>query len=111
MFFTGWDGTKARLWRTRNGELVREFEISGVTQNPNRYKYAMSSLALSPDGKLAAAGLTDGQIWIWRVADGQCIRVLHGHKKKVTFISFTQDGSKFLTASEDKLILLWETTP
>lgn len=107
-FLSGWKGYKARLWRTSDGQCLREI---GLQEPPKNSRSHITSLALSPDGKLAAMGLADGRLGLWRVEDGQCLRMFNGHQKEVTFLCFTPDGSQFVSAAKDKLILLWTANP
>jgi WD40 repeat protein/serine/threonine protein kinase len=83
---------------------VRRFEGSGN---------GVSSVAFSPDGRLAAScgGDPDGRdptIRLWEVKTGDEVRRLKGHTEKVWGVAFSPADSKcVLSCSEDKTVRLW----
>ena len=53
-------------------DLKKHFPIhSGVFSRVSDYVYAV---ALSPDGSLVAAGGYDGEVRVWKVADGSLVK-------------------------------------
>lgn len=97
-----WDRS-IRVWDAATGKQVRVFK--GVRDS-------IRCLALSPDGKLLAAGHFaaangPGIVRLWDVAKGTEIRAMKGHKLEITSISFSADGKTLLTSSFDKTIRLW----
>lgn len=72
----------------------------------------ISSLALSPDGTVLAAGLKEGTILLWQVANWEPreLAVLKGHRGQVTALTFSNDGRKLASGGEDRTVRLWDMT-
>lgn len=47
---------------------------------------------------------------LWDVYnDGNCLRTFMGHTQAIKDVAFNNDGTRFLTASYDKQMKLWDT--
>lgn len=58
---------------------------------------------------LLSAGL-DSKVKLWEMfGKRRCVRTYLGHKQAVKDVDFSIDGAKFLTASFDRTIKLWDT--
>jgi WD40 repeat protein/DNA-binding SARP family transcriptional activator len=68
----------------------------------------ITSVAFSPNGKLLAASTGDGQIRVWRTADGQPLLTLSGHTNWVWSIAFSPDGQILASGSHDLTVRLWD---
>jgi len=68
----------------------------------------VTSVAISPDGRLVAAGSLDNTVRIWDVATGQLIERLRGHKDSVYSVAFTPDGEGIVSGSLDKTLKYWD---
>jgi WD40 repeat protein len=68
----------------------------------------VSAVAFSPDGRLLAAGLTEGALVVWDVASGAERCRLAGHDGRVSALAFSPDGSRLVTASLDRTARLWD---
>jgi len=66
-----------------------------------------AAVALSPDGRLLAAGAVDGTVRLWNPHTGNLERTLHGHRDEVLSVSFSPDGKRLLTASRDGDARIW----
>jgi WD40 repeat protein/beta-lactamase regulating signal transducer with metallopeptidase domain len=78
---------------------VRSFQGHGL---------AVSSVAWSPDGKLALSGSYDTTVRLWDVATGKEIRRFQGHDAKVQSVAFSPDGRYGLSGGYDSNVILWE---
>ena len=83
---------------------VRRFQGSGN---------GVSSVAFSPDGRLAVSGGgdpdgNDPTIRLWNVKTGKQVRRLEGHAAKIWGVAFSPaDPKRILSCSEDKTVRLW----
>jgi len=64
-------------------------------------------MAFSPDGTTLAAVVEEGQVRLWRVADGALLHTLRGHEESISLLRFTPDGSCVVSgsASSSRLLL------
>lgn len=97
------DGTNV-LWSTETKTKLSTFAANlfseGVTLS--------MSLAISPDGKLVAAGLVDRTIWVFDTATGEQIATLTGHVDHVPSVAFSSDSNLLVSASGDGTAKLWD---
>jgi WD40 repeat protein/serine/threonine protein kinase len=63
--------------------------------------------AISPDGRIVAAGADNGVIAI-KDAAGREIATLRGHTADVTALLFSPDGKLLVSAAKDNLVKLWD---
>jgi WD40 repeat protein len=88
---------EVKLWR----------RPSEVPHAPLEGQAPIRSIAVSPDGKWAAFGEAAGPIKLWDLSTRKDPRTLAGHGASVTGLAFLADGSKLVSASEDKTLRLW----
>ncbi|HET6821291.1 MAG TPA: hypothetical protein VFH34_01515, partial [Anaerolineales bacterium] len=103
--------------------------VFNQTQHPNflYFKGAITSLAISPDGRLAAFGSAitsqivdqdyQAQIYLFNPAALQTtlgttafLDVLEGHQGMVTSLAFSPDGNLLASSGYDRFIKLWNVT-
>lgn len=131
-FLQVFDGALQNTLYTSGGDLSDialsrdwEFAAAGVQngtvrvyRNPNETPLFtlegsgdFTQFALSPDGKLLAAGSgTDGkEVQVWNVPDGTLQRTLAGHKDKIIGLTFSPDGQMLASVGDlkDKTVRLW----
>ncbi len=66
------------------------------------------SVALSPNGRLAASASGDKTVRLWDTATGRTLRTLSGHGGEVNAVTFSGDGSFLASGGQDKLLRFWE---
>src|SRR5262245_5084428 len=100
------------LAAARHREVLLVDASSGrVSQSLAGAENPINALAFSPDSRVfaAAEGLPSvvGQVRLWDL-DGQALRVLTGHSDSIYALAFSPSGDKLVTASYDKLLMLWD---
>ena len=61
--------------------------------------HSFSSVAISPDSRLLAAGSYDNSITLWDFASGKEIRTLSGHTDSVSSVAFSPDSRVMASGS------------
>jgi WD40 repeat protein len=99
-------GSEVQLWDTATGSLVNTFEGKSLS---------VTSLALSSDGSMLAAGTSaEGtsqlSVLLWDIATGKLKHAIRGHSGPVWSVGFSPDGKFVVSGSDDATIKIWETT-
>ena len=81
-------------------------EEAGILFKGEGHMDRITSVAFSPDGKLAATGSRDLTIKLWDVETGQETATLEGHSEGVVALLFTHDQR--LISLSDYSIRLWD---
>jgi WD40 repeat protein len=67
------------------------------------------SVAVAPDGRIAAAALTDGTVHLWDLSTLVETASLKGHTLPLCAVAFTPDGRGLLSAGGgDGMLKIWE---
>jgi len=72
---------------------------------------ALTALKFFPSsGHLLLSAAADGKVKLWDIYhDRELLRTYAGHTKSVIDVDFTPDGTKFLSASYDRQLKVWDT--
>jgi dipeptidyl aminopeptidase/acylaminoacyl peptidase len=91
---------KLKLWETASGRVLRSFvgHAGWVT-----------SVAFSPDGKLALSGSEDSTLKLWEVGGGRELKSFAA-AGMVTSVAFSPNGKLALSGSDDAIMRLWNVT-
>ncbi|MEE1755002.1 TIR domain-containing protein [Streptomyces sp. SP18CS02] len=97
-----------RLWTVtgtpRQGHVVTLHE-----RQPSPHRGSVWACAFHPrDHQLLTVG-NDGGARIWEAGTGQGKRILRGHGRRVTGVTFSADGSRLATCGSDGAVRLWDT--
>jgi WD40 repeat protein len=77
-----------KRWETKTGRELSKANLA-----------AMASMALSPDGKLAATANRDANVGIWSLKDFKQVAVLKGHPEWLISAAFSPDGRMLVSTS------------
>jgi WD40 repeat protein len=80
---------------------------NGVGWNDAEYSI-IHQIQWSPDSRFFATIDSRYRVRIWNGCTGQPISTLMGHSGWVMDACFSHDGSRFLTASDDRTAILWD---
>src|SRR5208337_3430620 len=71
---------------------------------------SFTSVAFSPDGRLALSGSMDKTLKLWNLTTAAEVRSFSGHTGPVWTVAFSPDGRKALSGSSDNTVKLWDVT-
>ncbi|KAF7370909.1 Chromatin associated protein [Mycena sanguinolenta] len=100
-----------RVWHLEDGS-VRVFAATpeadpATSSGPANADAGVTSVAISPDGALVAAGCVDAVVRIWNVPSGVLVEQLRGHQDSVYSVVFTHDGYGLVSGSLDNTLKYW----
>lgn len=108
----GQDLSRLTLWQAHlSGKNLQGVNLAQADLSKSVFSESIGSaiaVSLSPDGKLLAAGDTNGEIHIWNVADGQKRLSIKAHTGWIWAVPFSPNGAYLASASEDHTMRVWE---
>lgn len=88
-----------RLWDVETGKAVGTF-------SNRKMNYCVK---FNPrDNNVFLAASSDNRIYQWDVRSGQIVQQYNYHLEACSYISFIDEGRKFVSTSDDKKLLVWE---
>jgi WD40 repeat protein len=94
---------------------VRGFEWKYLWKQLNSERHLLeghqsivTSVAVSPDGKLTASASIDGTVRIWNLSNGEIVALIPGSKSAVHAVAFAPDGKSLASAGADKIVRVWD---
>ncbi|TIC35312.1 WD40 repeat-like protein [Wallemia mellicola] len=109
-FIASGSGDKtARLWDVETNTCLHTFNIEDIIMcDTGPIDSGVTSVAISPDGRMVAAGSLDTKVRVWDVKTGQQLERLTGHKDSVYSVAFAPDGQSLVSGSLDRTLKIWD---
>jgi WD40 repeat protein len=96
------DGT-ARLWETTHWTLAHQLGRAGPQGR------GVAGASFSPDNRLVVVTRSTGKAaTLWDVGSGKLLQTLRGHRRPLTFASFSPDSKLVVTTSRDRDARIWK---
>ncbi len=94
-------------FRTSN---LQDVNFANATFHGSRFWESFASiaaLAYSPNGNYIAAGMTNGEVYLWALKDWALRYRLSGHTDMIWSVTFSADSSLLATGCEDETVRVW----
>jgi WD40 repeat protein len=108
--YSGSGDQTARVWDAETGApaLVLTIDDTVLSAAGAPVDAGVTSIALSPSGRLLAAGSLDTVVRLWDTRTGKIVDKLRGHKDSVYSVAFAPDGAWLVSGSLDKTLKIWD---
>lgn len=108
----GYDFSHLALWQAYLCQMhIPQVNLTGADLSGSVFLESfggVTSLALSPDGKLLAIGSNQGDVTLWHMSDQQMVQQFQVHTLPITSLSFSPDGRRLATAGYAPMIIVWD---
>ncbi len=85
-------------------------EAGAVRKTFSAHNGIVHSIAISPDGKLAASGGADGTVRLWNLSGGNQVRSVQADATSVYRVAFNPDGKVIASGGFDRKVKLWNVS-
>ncbi len=111
---TGYDFSHLTIWQANfQGLTLHNVNLAHSEVAKSIFTETFGSILsaqFSPDGKLLAAGDSQGEIRLWRVADGQTLLNYRGHNNWIWSVAWSLDGQTLASGSLDQTVRIWDSS-
>lgn len=94
---------KTKVWSMETGRCLLTLGNDDIGP-----KEGVTSVDVSPDSKILAAGSLDCEIRLWDIENGKFIQDFKGHDDSVYSVSFSPCGYNLASGSLDKTLKVWD---
>ena len=111
VLMSGSGDKSARVWDMDTGGERYNLVVEDNPTDGAPVDAGVTSVAVSPDGKLLAAGSLDTIVRLWDATTGALLDKLRGHRDSVYSVAFSPDGQWLVSGSLDKTLKIWDLQP
>uniref|UniRef100_A0A8C4TV52 Apoptotic protease-activating factor 1 n=1 Tax=Falco tinnunculus TaxID=100819 RepID=A0A8C4TV52_FALTI len=105
------DGT-VKLWETRSGNEVKSIDVKDFFKNADEQaddvEVLVKCCSWSRNGDMILV-VAKNKLLLWNINSLSKVAYCRGHMSWVHCVTFSPDGSLFLTSSDDQTVRIWET--